>query len=197
MVKINLFPKKSKPPITLIRDSIILLATVLAVILIIGQFSMGLSRKLDRLKDDKVRVEKGIAATKKKIKNINQYKKKIKDINRKIAVINELKDKQTGPVILFKDLSMATPEQLWLTSLKNTSTSIKLDGMAFTPNTVSEFMQNLSKSPYFTKVELNNITQKAESGRKVQVFSINCKIKYKLDKPEQENTEQEKKSKKK
>jgi len=63
--------------------------------------------------------------------------------------VNELKDKQTGPVTLFKDLSMATPEQLWLTSLKNTATFTMIL-TADKPETIMlkrhNFMKDLYKS---------------------------------------------------
>ncbi|MGA1871148.1 MAG: PilN domain-containing protein [bacterium] len=187
MVKINLFPKKPKPPITLIRDATAIIITIFVAIFITSQVSAMLSWKIDRLNREKKTIEDGIEATKKKIKNINEYKKKIKEVDRKISIINTLKENQTGPVALFQDLSIATPDQLWITDLKNTDTKLKLEGRAFTPNTVSEFMQNLSKSPYFTGVELNNIKQQKVQNKKVQVFAINCNIRYKIPEPKDSN----------
>ena len=176
MVKINLFPQKERVPITLYRDSLILISTILILLLVMTKIALNKSNEIKSIQNEIKDTNNKIAATKKKLKKIDVYKNNIDQINKKIAVVKSLKEKQIGPVPLFNELSIATPKQLWLDSLQNTGNRLILKGMAYTPNSVSGFMQNLSKSKYFAHVELESIKQTEANRKKLQVFIINCSI---------------------
>jgi type IV pilus assembly protein PilN len=83
------------------------------------------------------------------IKEVEDFKKKKKNLTDKIAVINELKSNQRGPVRVMDYISRALPELLWLDRMKMNASNIELEGRAFNPNAVANFMDNLDKVPEF------------------------------------------------
>lgn len=180
MVKINLFPHKEKAPIALYRDSFVLILTLTLLLLVMTKITLDKSKEIKNLQNEIESTKNKIETANKKLKKLDEYKDNIEQINKKISIVKSLKEKQTGPVTLFNDLSIATPTQLWLDSIENRGDTLVLKGMAFTPNSVSEFMQNLTKSKHFSNVELDNIKQIEKEQKKLQIFIINCSIINKL-----------------
>src|SRR6202023_3993697 len=90
------------------------------------------------------------------IKEVEDFKRKKKNLTDKIAVINELKSNQRGPVRVMDYISRALPELLWLDRLKMNASSIEIEGRAFNPNAVANFMDNLDKVPEFKEPVLKD-----------------------------------------
>jgi len=105
-----------------------------------------------RLQDKQAEVaqaQKQLDALQAVIKEVEEFKKKKKNLTEKIAVINELKSNQRGPVRVMDYISRALPELLWLDRMKMNASNIELEGRAFNPNAVANFMDNLDKVPEF------------------------------------------------
>ena len=83
-------------------------------------------------------------------------------LKRKVEVINELKNKQRGPVRIMDEVSRALPELVWLTQLKLSGTSITLTGDAMDENAVANYYSNLDASPFFEEPLVKNIARKNE-----------------------------------
>ncbi|MEE4273479.1 MAG: PilN domain-containing protein [Thermoanaerobaculales bacterium] len=83
-------------------------------------------------------------------------------LKRKVDVINELKNKQRGPVRIMDEVSRALPELVWLTQLKLSGTSITLTGEAMDENAVANYYSNLDSSPFFEEPLVKNIARKQE-----------------------------------
>jgi Tfp pilus assembly protein PilN len=62
------------------------------------------------------------------------------------------------------------PDFLWFTSMSETGNQLAFSGRATTPNAPANLYNNLSASPYFTDVTLNQI---AKDDKGVN-FSLNC-----------------------
>jgi len=105
-----------------------------------------------RLQDKQAEVaqaQKQVDALQAVIKEVEDFKRKKKNLTDKIAVINELKSNQRGPVRVMDYISRALPELLWLDRMKMNASNIELEGRAFNPNAVANFMDNLDKVPEF------------------------------------------------
>jgi type IV pilus assembly protein PilN len=105
-----------------------------------------------RLQDKQAEVaqaQRQVEALQAVIKEVEDYKRKKKNLTDKIAVINELKSNQRGPVRVMDYISRALPELLWLDRMKMNASNIELEGRAFNPNAVANFMENLDKVPEF------------------------------------------------
>ena len=78
----------------------------------------------------------------------------------KVDVINDLKNKQHGPVRILDEVSRALPELVWLTQLKLSGTAITLTGEAMDENAVANYYSNLDSSPFFEEPVVKNLARK-------------------------------------
>ena len=178
MIKINLLPRKPKPLLALLRDGSILGVTVL-IMLIIGLVVMvKMNKKLKATRKELLTVKRQIEDSKLDLEKVEKLKQQKAVLENKINIIHSLREQQSGPVHMLDDLSIAIPEQVWLDNLTNVGKILHLGGVSPSYNAVSEFMRELAQSPYFDKIELENITQKITDGRKFQKFRISCQIKF-------------------
>jgi type IV pilus assembly protein PilN len=68
-----------------------------------------------------------------------------------VALIEELRKGQSGPVHLLDEISRSVPDRLWLTELKQDDTEVRLDGRTTTLTALSDFVGNLEGSGYFAR----------------------------------------------
>lgn len=80
----------------------------------------------------------------------------------KVDVINELKNKQHGPVRIMDEVSRALPELVWLTKLALTGNAITLTGQAMDENAVANYYSNLDASPFFEEPVVKNLARKGD-----------------------------------
>jgi type IV pilus assembly protein PilN len=165
MIKINLLSEGKRPAAVRkargageARDLALwmLLLGALLGILATGGYWWYLNGKLQEKQEEVAQAQKDVDALQAVIKEVEDFKKKKKNLADKIAIINELKSNQRGPVRVMDYISRALPELLWLDRLKMNASSIEIDGRAFNPNAVANFMDNLDKVPEFKEPVLKD-----------------------------------------
>jgi type IV pilus assembly protein PilN len=166
MIKINLLSegkrpaavRKARAPGGEIQDLALwmLLLGALLGVLAAGGYWWYLNGKLKEKQEEVVQAQKEVDALQAVIKEVEDYKRKKKNLADKIAVINDLKSNQRGPVRVMDYISRALPELLWLDRMRMTGSSIEIDGRAFNPNAVANFMDNLDKVPEFKEPVLKD-----------------------------------------
>jgi Tfp pilus assembly protein PilN len=107
-----------------------------------------------------------------------QEREKQKDIYKKrVDVIDKLRGDQTRPVALLTMLgnTISSSDEVWLNSMKDDGTSIKLEGVALSVHAVADLMRNLQRTGYFQNVEIDSTYQDA-SVKEMQafVFTLIC-----------------------
>ena len=102
------------------------------------------------------------------IAEVDQYKATKAELEHKIAVINDLRNNQRGPVQVMDAISRALPELLWLDRMNLNANSVRLDGRAFNTNAVAAFMDNLDSVPEFQEPVLQDVQERGQ----VYQFSI-------------------------
>jgi len=80
----------------------------------------------------------------------------------KVDVINDLKNKQHGPVRIMDEVSRALPDLVWLTKLGLAGNAIELNGEAMDENAVANYYSNLDASPFFEEPVVKNLARKGE-----------------------------------
>jgi type IV pilus assembly protein PilN len=179
MIKINLLSegkrpaavRKARAPGAASQDVamwMLLLGAFIGV-LAAGGYWWYLNSKLKEKQEEVVQVQKEVDALQAVIKEVEDFKRKKKNLADKIAVINELKSNQRGPVRVMDYVSRALPELLWLDRLKMSASTIEIDGRAFNPNAVANFMDNLDKVPEFKEPVLKDTSAQ---GNGVYKFAI-------------------------
>jgi type IV pilus assembly protein PilN len=165
MIKINLLSEGKRPAAVRkakgggeVRDIalwLLLLGALLGVLAAAGYWWY-LNGKLKEKQEEVAQAQKEVDALQAVIKEVEDFKKKKKNLADKIAIINELKSNQRGPVRVMDYISRALPELLWLDRLKMNASSIEIEGRAFNPNAVANFMDNLDKVPEFKEPVLKD-----------------------------------------
>jgi type IV pilus assembly protein PilN len=95
------------------------------------------------------------------IQQVQQFEQTRAQLQQRVALIEDLRRSQTGPVHMLDQVSRSLPDMLWLTSLKQgtDSTEVLIDGRAISPTTVSDFVANLEATGYFRRsVEIVSTT---------------------------------------
>jgi type IV pilus assembly protein PilN len=168
MIKINLLSEGKRPAAVRkakaggagVQDlgMWLLAAGAIVGLLVAGGYWWVLNQELKQKQEEVAQAQKQVDALQAVIREVEDYKKKKKGLTDKIAVINELKSNQRGPVRVMDYISRALPELLWLDRLKMTASSIEIEGRAFNPNAVANFMDNLDKVPEFREPVLKETT---------------------------------------
>jgi type IV pilus assembly protein PilN len=174
MVKINLLPIKSELRRKALIEHIVLLVLCVTLVFILSWFvQASITNQKDSLQQE-------IAQTKLEIKKltaeageIEKFKKQKQELERKLGIIKDLNTKKSGPVEVLDQLSLIIPEKAWITSVKNTGSSLSLDGVAVDNPTIATFMKKLQASRYFDNVVLVLAQKKGD----FHSFTITCTIK--------------------
>jgi type IV pilus assembly protein PilN len=168
MIKINLLAegkraitRKAKTPLLERREwgTWILGGLVVLGLLIWLGYWFFLHQKIKQREAEIVVAQKEVDELAPIIKEVEGYKAKKAELEHKIAVINQLKANQRGPVRLMDQVSRALPELLWLDAMNVEGTNVSLVGQAFNTNAVANFIENLDKIPEFEEPVLHNTAQ--------------------------------------
>ena len=153
---------------------------VLMLILTMGSIGLIHSRIGDQVERGQARVKQmqnDINQFKPQLEQVAVFKKRKGELEKKIDVIDGLDRARTGPVRVLNELSMRTPDRLWLTSLSTKGKTISLQGQSLDNELVALFMRSLGDSEYFANVDLDSTKLGAQKGGlKLVTFRIRAEI---------------------
>ena len=166
MIRINLLTearaaaaKKKGPalPTGAKLNNLLLIAGVAVGLIYIGVMALILTSRRRHLDEEIGKAKEEVARLKSIIDEVKGYEDKKKSLEEKIALINNLKVNQKGPVRLMDEISKALPDLVWLTDLSITGDVLTLRGKTLSPNAVATYLENLKKSPYFAEPVFKNL----------------------------------------
>jgi type IV pilus assembly protein PilN len=160
MIRVNLLPLKETQRAVGQRQqiSVALLSLSVALLFMVVPFVMQ-GRKLSHLDAKLTGLEKEIDQLNQQTKEARDLDKKKDELKAKLKVIDDLNRKRVGPLHVLEALSDATPEKLWLTEFTEVRGVPTITGLALDNQTIATFLRQLSQSPYFAKVDLEETTQ--------------------------------------
>ena len=82
---------------------------------------------------------------------VEQFEQRRTQLQQRVALIEQLRNGQTGPVHMLDQISRARPPMLWLTELKQVGADVVIDGRCTTLTGLSDFVSNLEASGYFKR----------------------------------------------
>ncbi len=180
MIKVNLLgverPKRTR--ISLAGPSRLVGIGAVAVVLIggMGYVWWSMSAKMSALQQQKTQRTQELAALKEKVKEVEGFEANKKSFEEKIAIIEQLRKNQVGPVRLLDELSRSLPDRVWLTSLVEQSGRIDVEGKAVTNAEIVDFINNLKASRYIREILLIESRQVTEDGVPVYNFKLKCML---------------------
>ena len=96
---------------------------------------------------------------------------------RRVDVIKQLHDGQTGPVNLMAMMgeTINNTEAVWLNKLDDQGTSVNLEGTALSTDAVANLIANLQKTGFFKNVEIKETFQDATiKYMQAFLFTLSC-----------------------
>ena len=175
----------------LLAGGAIAASAILAWFLYTGQ-----SGKVSGTALELAKLETELESIRKQNAEVVQLQEDKAELERKIQVVQRLTSPQRrmASVRILDDLSLNTPEFLWLTEFAEKSGAVKINGKAIDNQTVAAFANNLAYSPYFDNIEIRETVQEdsasQQAGAPVSLtrFLIETNVNYFRDSRSQEKS---------
>ncbi len=180
MIRINLLPVRAKIRKENVRQQIsIYLLCILLLAVGIGYLWISQSYQISHLNARLTQVKAEVAGYAKYEKILKDLRAKKETIEKKRETIIALQQDRDNLVRVLALLSVEIPpERVWFEKLTQTGTSIALEGVALSDETIVEFMRNLESSPFVDKGSINLVHTRLTniSGIKLREFRMTCNI---------------------
>jgi type IV pilus assembly protein PilN len=181
MIRINLLPVKQLQAEVSRRRQITIGALVLGLAaLSLAAVHVLQAYQLSALESELTGLRSELLALNTKIKEVGDLQNKIKELRGKNKIIDDLKLKKSGPVLVMASLASATPTTLWLTDLRESGGVLTMNGLAIDLKTVADFITGLEASKHFKGVELIETTEGTGPQAGFKRFSIKAGVIYHL-----------------
>lgn len=182
MIRINLLsgPKghKAKPQYDVRAQA--LLGVGLLCITLAGcwWYSASLDDEIILRQAEKVDKEKQVAQLKEQVKQVSDFENRKKVLEDKNRIIEELEKSRGGPVKVLDHVSQSLdPLKVWLVRVAVTGKDIDLEGRAATNDDVVEFVNNLSRTDYFSNINLQESRAAIEGQLNIYQFKLGFRLK--------------------
>jgi len=184
MIRINLLPREDVPTQRNLKlpdlSTFAPLVLVVIAVGVMGTLGLYQGQKMATLESSIEIAEaesRRLAPEIAKIKRLDQQRS---SLNQRLEMISALDRDRYFRVHIMDELNRALPEHLWVTRWEDVGgDSYALEGVTFSNFLVSDLLQNLDRSPYFTGVDL----QIAEKGKIEDVNVIKFKIQTRAVRP--------------
>jgi type IV pilus assembly protein PilN len=159
MIKINLLAAerkavKKKLPFQAGQNLTIMCGLILVVAgLLIGWRYWQLGAESARIDQDISNAQQETARLHSIIQQVQQFEQRRAQLQQRVALIEDLRKNQAGPVHMLDQISRALPSMLWLTNVKQSPdpNEVLIDGRATSLTSLSDFVANLEASGYFKR----------------------------------------------
>jgi Tfp pilus assembly protein PilN len=178
LIKINLNKKSKKVKIKIETGGLlvyfILPIVLAAAVIFFLQFSI--DKKINNLNKNIQLYNAKTAILLPQVRTVNALKAKEARILMKINTIKTLKKEQMGPIGYIYYITEAIPRFSWISSLKSNNGVISINGIALDGQVESIFMNNLTKTDFFSNVSLLQTSEVKKQGLKLQNFSLTMNV---------------------
>ena len=177
MIRINLLPAREARLRLELRHQ--LQTALVAVLAVVGSSVWSYTTQNSELaarQQELAGVEKEIKRLEEIIKEVQKFETTKAQMEKKVGAIEDLKLKQSRPARFLDEISHSLPDQLWLSSIKDTGGALQISGKSFDNVGIAAFMENLERSPSFGTVELVESKSELMQGRQVVAFTVVARI---------------------
>ena len=192
MIEVNLLPHREARRVADLRETLACL--VLGIVVVGG----GIAFVEQSLNEELVVAQASVRQLKANIEQfrpqqeqVANFKAKKQRLETKLDVIHELDIARGGPVRLMDELSVRTPDRLWLTGLTTQGKAVTLEGESLDTSVVADFLRGLNESAYFKNVDLESTSRgTAVEGVKLVRFTVTAEMTNPIAETEVEQTEE-------
>jgi type IV pilus assembly protein PilN len=120
--------------------------------LIVGWRYWSLNRQSATLDADIIAAQQETLRLRSVLLQVQDFEQRKTQLKQRVALIEQLRKGQTGPVHMLDQISRALPSMLWLTDLQEQPDgSVVIEGRCTSMTSVSDFVANLQASGYFKR----------------------------------------------
>ena len=179
MIEINLLPHREARRVADLRETVA--ALVFGLVVVGGGIwfaERDIAHDMTAAEASVRQLKSNIEQYKPQEQQVADFKAKKQRLQVKLDVIRSLDAARSGPLRLMDELSLRTPERLWLTSLKTSGNKVTVDGESLDTGVVADFLRGLNESRYFQNVDLESTSRGAgvEGGVKVVKFTVTAEM---------------------
>jgi type IV pilus assembly protein PilN len=182
MIRINLLPYREKEKKkTFFRGVALMLGSLILFLLILGSLYFYFDLTIGHIEKQIREAEAKLVVLNKKVGDVEGFKKDKKMVEQKLAVIKTLESNRFAPVKMLDELYLLIPvKDLWLETLSQSGSDLRIEGMARNNDVVALFMKSLEGASFIQTVDLLGTMEKEVSGVKLQRFSLACVLKKRM-----------------
>lgn len=176
MTRINLLDWRNERRARRQRQFVaVLLAGVAIGLLVFGTAWFLIDSAISNQDDRNAYLKQQIAEVDQKIKEIQELEKVKENLLSRMRVIEELQASRSATVHFFDEIVNTLPEGVNLTSIKQSGSSVQIDGVADSNGRVSTYMKNLEASPWFENPQLVVIKTSDKGSLRKSSFTLRVK----------------------
>lgn len=173
MIKINLVPTTIQKKREVNFEVKLLVGTLIFTFLLIGSVYLKNMKDIGRLENETRLARQQIAAMQPIYRQFMTLERDKKEMSKRIGVINRIREGRAVVPRIFYDLSAIMKENVWLKKVVKDEEHIELEGRSLDNESICEFVERLSKLPYFRGIELKSVEDVKEGEQAVKRFVVN------------------------
>ncbi len=173
MIRINLLPYRTqRRQLQILQHLIAAIAVISVAAVIVFVADMIKTSELTGLEDEFSNLQAQNRALKKRIGKIKDLDRLRADVEKKLQTVKKLQEGRFNTFETLRNLALAIPENVWLTSFKENNGSITLNGLGESNKAVANFMRALDEDKIFSNIKLSKITRKTEKDIPIRSFIL-------------------------
>lgn len=187
MIEVNLIPEEERKKVRRVRvarpkigipglDMFLSIILLLAVVGALFLWNRAKNSEINSL-DDK------ITAARQELRELEKEKKLVEDIQQRqneltrwVSLVQDLNKDRALTFHIMDELNRLKPDYMWFVSFEENAGNFKIEGKTFSNLIISNFMVRLRESPYFTNIQLQEITERRERDQDVMGFIVIGKL---------------------
>lgn len=132
--------------------------------------------RLTQIQGQIMEADSKIAAQKDAVASVKKYKESKDQLEAQLNVIRELSRQRLAYVKMLDALQDLVPKKAWLENLKADAKVISISGFAIEDDGVTQMIQGLEESVFFTNVLLQSTVRQDDREGQYKQFSINAQM---------------------
>jgi type IV pilus assembly protein PilN len=143
---------------TKVNNVLVIGGLILGVVIAAGYWFINRNRLSDRQQQQATRQAEA-DKLESIIRDVENYQRRKDSLQQRIDLINQLKQRQRGPVRIMDQISRDLPDLVWLDTMNVDGGRITLTGRGLNPNAIANFVENIKNDPYFEEPEVGALSE--------------------------------------
>lgn len=159
-------------------NNVLIVGLIVAGLLLAGGWWFLKSRELGSKQDEAVERRQEAQQLESIIAEVEQFQRRKDSLEKRINLINDLKQRQKGPVRIMDKISQLLPDLVWLTSMTFSGNQVTMQGKALNPTAIANYVENIKTDPTFEEPVVDAVTTGQEGNTTVYSWGMTFNFTY-------------------